>query len=384
MIEKRFRGINLERTIFESEKWVSEKFTFSQAWIDLIALAYTDDGFVVVAGEHISVKRGQCCVSVLQLSKRWKWSRGRTQRYLDNLERLEHKIEQRKTSRTTIISIADFDMFQSYETTDSTPHRTSNSTTENTPSSTTDDTTEKNISTLGFYENFTKNELNDTTDSTTDNTSNGTTDRATNSTTDRTSGLKGPFSPFSPNNPSSPYNPPKKLEKSSSSPPKSPQGDAAAAFSQKNYEENDDVDTIIEKIVNIRKEEARRKNRPVKNEYELRKKLIREYKADPSELQGWKEDIAQFEEEERIRAENARLQQEEALKQIVLDEKLKQDNERLKKRLDEYYTLPEDQQKSIWDQARGFVIRDNPKLKDPPMFLIKKQVVELMGVEDSE
>lgn len=169
-------------------------------------------------------------------------------------------------------------------------------------------------------------------------------------------------------------------KKSSSSPPKSPQGDAAAAFFWDN--EEDDVDTVIEKIVNIRKEEARRKNRPVKNEYELRKKLIREYKADPSELQGWKEDIAQFEEEERIRAENARLAHEEALKQIVLDEKLKQDNELLKKRLDEYYTLPEDKQKSIWDQARGFVIRDNPKLKDPPMFLIKQQVVELMEVAE--
>lgn len=109
--------VKIHRKIMDSPIWACEPFSRSQAWIDLIMLANHKDGYIVVAGEKLPIKRGQCGWSQLKLSSRWKWSRGKTKRFVNQLE-LEGKIVQQTNTRNTIITICNYSLYQGDSTTD--------------------------------------------------------------------------------------------------------------------------------------------------------------------------------------------------------------------------------------------------------------------------
>lgn len=67
------------RKYLNDELWLSEPFTKGQAWVDLIGRASYEDGELT--------KRGELLISERGLAKRWKWSRGKVERYLDYLEK---------------------------------------------------------------------------------------------------------------------------------------------------------------------------------------------------------------------------------------------------------------------------------------------------------
>ena len=67
--------IKLHRQIQENEFWSSERFTKSQAWIDLLLLARHDPGLVTIRGIDIRLKPGQLCWSQVSLGKQWRWNR---------------------------------------------------------------------------------------------------------------------------------------------------------------------------------------------------------------------------------------------------------------------------------------------------------------------
>jgi hypothetical protein len=71
--------IKLFRKMQDNKLWLSEPFTRSQAWIDLILLANHRPGVIRVRGNRVDVKRGQVGWSQVALAKRWKWSRGKVQ-----------------------------------------------------------------------------------------------------------------------------------------------------------------------------------------------------------------------------------------------------------------------------------------------------------------
>jgi hypothetical protein len=103
--------IKIYRKTQEKSLWLSEKFTRGQAWIDLILLANHKDGFIRVRNNKIPVKRGCVGWSVLSLSKRWKWSRGKTQRFLDELE-MEQQIVQQKNNISSVILLVNYEEYQ--------------------------------------------------------------------------------------------------------------------------------------------------------------------------------------------------------------------------------------------------------------------------------
>ncbi len=117
--------VKIHRELIESDIWLSEAFTRGQAWVDLICLCNHSDGFIRVCGERIPIKRGQCGWSQLNLSKRWKWGRGKVRRFLSELER-DGSIEIKTNTRSSIITICNYDKFQRQ----SEEHGTTDSTTE--------------------------------------------------------------------------------------------------------------------------------------------------------------------------------------------------------------------------------------------------------------
>jgi len=104
--------ISLHRKLSDSKFWTSEPFSRPQAWVDLLMIANHSDGFIRVAGERIKIERGQCGWSQLRLAGRWRWSRGKVKRFLEELEKTEQQIEQQKNSRTTIITIKNYNLYQ--------------------------------------------------------------------------------------------------------------------------------------------------------------------------------------------------------------------------------------------------------------------------------
>lgn len=106
--------IKIYRSMVENQLYFSEPFTRMQAWIDLLILANFEDNFIYVRGNKVLVKRGQICKSQDNLAERWKWSRGKVIRFLDELQ-TEQQIVQHKSKLTTLISVVNYNDYQQNE-----------------------------------------------------------------------------------------------------------------------------------------------------------------------------------------------------------------------------------------------------------------------------
>lgn len=104
----------LHRKLFENGLWTSEPFTKGQAWVDMFANANHQDGSFWVRGNEVKLKRGQIGWSELTMSRRWQWSKNKVRRFLKWLE-TEQQIEQQKTYITSVITIVNYDRYQSEE-----------------------------------------------------------------------------------------------------------------------------------------------------------------------------------------------------------------------------------------------------------------------------
>lgn len=113
----------VNRDLLESERWLSESFTRGQAWVDLFGLAQHSPGFFRIRGIKVDIERGQLAYSQLTLAKRWKWSRGKVNRYLVELE-LHNDITLKTIQQngqqikflTTLITIVKYDKWQGNRT----------------------------------------------------------------------------------------------------------------------------------------------------------------------------------------------------------------------------------------------------------------------------
>ena len=117
--------ITIHRKIEENELWLSEPFTKGQAWVDLIMLANHTPKTIWKRGIKVVILRGEVGWSEDKLSKRWKWSRGKTRRYLFFLKTVQ-QIEHENNHTLSRIYIINYDKYQQSSTTDSTTDSTNN------------------------------------------------------------------------------------------------------------------------------------------------------------------------------------------------------------------------------------------------------------------
>lgn len=115
--------IKLNRGILDNEIWTFETFTRGQAWVDLLLKANHTDGFLLIRGMQVEIKRGQIGWSELKLAKTWRWSRDKVRRFLKLLESKRMIIHQ-KNNVTSLISIINYDLYQSNDTPNDTPNDT--------------------------------------------------------------------------------------------------------------------------------------------------------------------------------------------------------------------------------------------------------------------
>ena len=110
-IDKEKGFIVLYRQIEDNWLWLSEPFTKSQAWIDLLLMTNHKDGAFFLRGIKVEVKRGQLARGEENLSSRWKWSKGKVRKFLKLLES-EQQIELHRSNKINIIEILNYDSYQ--------------------------------------------------------------------------------------------------------------------------------------------------------------------------------------------------------------------------------------------------------------------------------
>lgn len=123
--------IKLYRRIIESPDYFSEPFTRTQAWVDLILMANYRVGYIRIKGVRVKVEPGEVITSTVALSNRWRWSRGKVLRFLNELE-VEQQIAQVRTSVYTSISIINYSKYQADGTGDDIDDDTTDSTSSDT------------------------------------------------------------------------------------------------------------------------------------------------------------------------------------------------------------------------------------------------------------
>ncbi|MEY4390084.1 MAG: hypothetical protein RLZZ167_724 [Pseudomonadota bacterium] len=107
--------IIVHRKITKNWLWLSEPFTKSQAWIDLLLIANHTPNSFFIRGIKIDVKRGQIGWSEENIALRWKWSRNKLRKFLKMLEK-EQQIKQHKSNIINIIEILNYDIYQDMNT----------------------------------------------------------------------------------------------------------------------------------------------------------------------------------------------------------------------------------------------------------------------------
>lgn len=116
------------RSLLESPLWTDEPFTTGQAWLDLIGLANYADAETFYKGRLQIIRRGQLYTSIRWLSQRWHWSRSRTARTLksfENAKMLTLETHRGGTQSGTVLTIENYEKYQSRRDTTGTAKRPS-------------------------------------------------------------------------------------------------------------------------------------------------------------------------------------------------------------------------------------------------------------------
>ena len=114
--------IKIFRSILLNPIWFEKPFSKGQAWVDLLLLTcYRPNILQVKNGLVIPLERGECGYSVLALSDRWGWSRGKVDRFIRFLES-QKMVQHRVIHNHSIINILNYDLYQSRSTNRSYPN----------------------------------------------------------------------------------------------------------------------------------------------------------------------------------------------------------------------------------------------------------------------
>ena len=107
--------ICLYRKLADDPMWLSEKFTRSQAWIDLIMMAARKPRVMRSNGKMVKLRVGELSKSIRYLSVRWGWGVNKVQDVLNEFE-MEGKISILRYAASNTISICNYEKYQHADT----------------------------------------------------------------------------------------------------------------------------------------------------------------------------------------------------------------------------------------------------------------------------
>lgn len=117
--------IPISRRLFEHQLWCEErKFSRFEAWLDIVQSARFEDTKQLIGNRFIEVKRGQMLVSLRFLACRWQWSTKKVNSFLDLL--IQDKMITKETPKETgqtVITICNYDKYNSQLSGEETPKK---------------------------------------------------------------------------------------------------------------------------------------------------------------------------------------------------------------------------------------------------------------------
>ncbi|MGB3478158.1 MAG: hypothetical protein WBB67_03245 [bacterium] len=95
------------------DHWVSKDKPYCRGyvWLDLYSSANHQDNTILFDGRPMLIKRGQRLTSITKLSAKYGWGYKKTSNFLNRLEE-QKMIKQKRTSRYTLITIENYDLYQ--------------------------------------------------------------------------------------------------------------------------------------------------------------------------------------------------------------------------------------------------------------------------------
>jgi hypothetical protein len=137
--------VKVDRNIRESRLWNrKEPYDFRSAYIDLMLEANFKESYIPTNHGCVHVNRGQAFISVINLAKKWQWSRNKVYRFLRTLCDTQ-LVTLDGTPDGTLVTLLEYDVSEFCDTTDGTQNGTTDGTTNDTTDGTTDGTHHKNI-----------------------------------------------------------------------------------------------------------------------------------------------------------------------------------------------------------------------------------------------
>ncbi len=119
--------VKIHRALSDHDLWLAEPFTYGQAWVDLVLNANHSPGSFMVKRQRVALERGQLGWSEITMTKRWQWSRGKVRRFLKRLES-DAMIKQEAGHLTSVVTICNYDDYQSKHKEDGTSDSTADGT----------------------------------------------------------------------------------------------------------------------------------------------------------------------------------------------------------------------------------------------------------------
>lgn len=120
--------LKLSRSFFEHEFWDHNRvYSKAEAFLDLIQRANWSGGKVSIGNAIIRLEPGEQVASLRFLSTRWSWSPMKTKRFLDVLK-TEHMTRQQTRQGQTIITLCNYDRYNSNDCLNETANETPNET----------------------------------------------------------------------------------------------------------------------------------------------------------------------------------------------------------------------------------------------------------------
>ena len=113
------------RSSLNDPLYLKEPFTKWQAWCDLILLAYFAPSDFFVRGIRVKARRGCVYKGTLELAERWKWSRGKVERFLSYLV-TDKRVSIQKNNVISCMSILNYEKYQQNETTNESTNESPN------------------------------------------------------------------------------------------------------------------------------------------------------------------------------------------------------------------------------------------------------------------
>lgn len=106
--------VSIHRQIRKHPLWTMERFTYGQAWVDLILRANHCSRNITYNGKIVTIERGNMLTSKVKLADEWQWNVKTVNKYLKRLQNLK-MIRVKSDKSGTWIYITNYDKYQSSE-----------------------------------------------------------------------------------------------------------------------------------------------------------------------------------------------------------------------------------------------------------------------------